>query len=170
MSRIKKGYVFFSLVTATVLLACTLWFFQKTTAYATEYTQGYDVESNDAIGVVGNTEYAPSSIGSEGPDGEEGDTGNTGFSLTFDGESGNFTATLRMLIVLTVLALAPSILIMLTSFTRCVIVLHFTRAAIGTNTAPPNQVLVGLALFLTLFIMNPTFTEVKEKAIDPFDQ
>lgn len=67
-------------------------------------------------------------------------------------------------------SLAPSILIMLTSFTRIIIVLHFVRTAIGTQTAPPNQVLVGLALFLTLFIMWPTFSQVNEKAIKPLDE
>jgi len=59
---------------------------------------------------------------------------------------------------------------MLTSFTRIIIVLHFTRTALGTQTAPPNQVLIGLAVFLTLFIMAPVFTRVNEEAIIPFDQ
>ena len=77
--------------------------------------------------------------------------------------------SLRILLVLTVISLAPSILIMLTSFTRIIIVLHFVRNAVGTQTAPPNQVLIGLALFLTLFIMNPIFTEINENAIKPFD-
>ena len=69
-----------------------------------------------------------------------------------------------------VISLAPSILVMLTSFTRTIVVLHFTRAAIGTQTSPPNQVLIGLALFLTLFIMWPTFSQVYEKAIVPLDE
>ena len=71
--------------------------------------------------------------------------------------------------MLTVLSLAPSILIMMTSFTRIIIVLHFVRTAIGTQTAPPNQVLVGLALFLTFFIMWPTFQEFNTNAIQPWD-
>ena len=74
---------------------------------------------------------------------------------------------IMMLIVLTVISLAPSILIMLTSFTRIVIVLHFTRAAIGTQTVPPNQVIIGLSLFLTVFVMTPTFTEVYNNAVVP---
>jgi flagellar biosynthetic protein FliP len=74
-----------------------------------------------------------------------------------------------MLLVLTVLTLAPSILIMMTSYTRIIIVLHFIRTAIGTQTAPPNQVLIGLALFLTLFIMWPTFQEINETALQPLD-
>ena len=64
-------------------------------------------------------------------------------------------------------SLAPSILIMLTSFTRIVIVLHFTRAAIGTQTVPPNQVIIGLSLFLTFFVMSPTFTEIYNSALKP---
>ena len=71
--------------------------------------------------------------------------------------------------MLTVISLAPSILIMLTSFTRIIIVLHFVRTAVGTQTVPPNQVMVGLALFLTLFIMNPVFSEINETVIKPFD-
>ena len=79
----------------------------------------------------------------------------------------NMASVLQMLAVLTVISLAPSILIMLTSFTRIIIVLHFTRAALNTQTAPPNQVLVGLALFLTFFIMAPTFNSVYNDAIKP---
>ncbi len=82
-----------------------------------------------------------------------------------DGES--LASVMQILLILTVLSLAPSILIMLTSFTRCVIVLHFVRAAIGTQTVPPNQVLVGLALFLTFYIMAPTFNQVYTDAIEP---
>ena len=79
----------------------------------------------------------------------------------------NMASVLQMLAVLTVISLAPSILIMLTSFTRIIIVLHFTRSALNTQTAPPNQILVGLALFLTFFIMAPTFNSVYNDAIKP---
>ena len=71
--------------------------------------------------------------------------------------------------MLTIISLAPSILIMMTSYTRIIIVLHFLRTAIGTQTAPPNQILVGLALFLTFFIMWPTFQQINEDAIQPLD-
>ncbi len=80
-----------------------------------------------------------------------------------------FRAPIKILLFLTVITLAPSILIMLTSFTRIIVVLHFLRSAIGTQTSPPNQVLIGLALFLTLFIMSPVFTQINEKAIKPLD-
>jgi len=83
------------------------------------------------------------------------------------GDGTDLASVLKMLLVLTVISLAPSILIMLTSFTRIVIVLHFTRAAIGTQTVPPNQIIIGLSLFLTIFVMSPTFTEVYQSAIVP---
>lgn len=78
------------------------------------------------------------------------------------------TGSLQMLFILTILALAPSILIMLTAFTRIIISLHFVRSALGTQQMPPNQVLIGLALFLTFFIMAPTFKTVNEEAIQPY--
>ncbi|GHU40993.1 flagellar biosynthetic protein FliP [Clostridia bacterium] len=95
--------------------------------------------------------------------------GDTGFSLTYNNDGGQFSGTLRILLTLTVLSLAPSILIMMTSFTRIVITLHFVRTAVGTQTSPPNQVMVGLALFLTLFIMSPIFTRINDEAIKPLD-
>ncbi|MCI8891084.1 MAG: flagellar type III secretion system pore protein FliP [Eubacterium sp.] len=93
-----------------------------------------------------------------------------GFWYTWGNEEGGISAPIRMLIVLTVLALAPSIMIMLTSFTRIIIVLHFVRTALGTQSSPPNQVLAGMALFLTAFIMAPTFTQVNDHAIKPLDR
>ncbi len=77
-------------------------------------------------------------------------------------------STLQILIMLTILSLAPSILIMVTSFTRIVVVFHFLRTALGTQTTPPNQVIVGLALFITIAIMSPVFAEVNTKAIKPY--
>ena len=76
--------------------------------------------------------------------------------------------SLQILIILTVLSLAPAILIMTTSFIRIIIVLSFTRTAIGTNQMPPNQVMVGLAIFLTFFTMAPTWTKVNNDALQPF--
>lgn len=90
-------------------------------------------------------------------------------TITSNGDNGSVNGTLRILITLTLIALAPTLLIMLTSYTRIIIVLHFTRAALSTQTAPPNQVLVGLALFLTFFIMRPTLTQVYTEALVPFD-
>ncbi|MDE7313739.1 MAG: flagellar type III secretion system pore protein FliP [Eubacterium sp.] len=104
--------------------------------------------------------------------GEEEETPNysDGLWISWPNEEGGISAPIRMLIVLTVLSLAPAILIMLTSFTRIIIVLHFVRTALGTQSSPPNQVLVGLSLFLTAFIMAPTFSEVNENALKPLDR
>jgi len=77
-------------------------------------------------------------------------------------------SALFALAVLTLLALAPAMLITLTSFTRLIIVFAFLRQAMGTQNTPPNQVLIGLSLFLTFFIMAPTFEQVKELALDPY--
>ena len=90
-------------------------------------------------------------------------------TVTLNGGNGQINGTLRILLTLTLIGLAPTLLIMLTSFTRTIIVLHFTRAALNTQTAPPNQVLIGLALFLTYFIMQPTLSKVYEEAIVPFE-
>lgn len=92
-----------------------------------------------------------------------------GLSVTVNGDNGNLSSTLRILITLTLIALAPTLIIMLTSFTRIIIVLHFTRNALNTQTAPSNQILIGLALFLTFFIMNPVITQINEEAIKPLD-
>ena len=76
--------------------------------------------------------------------------------------------SLQILFLLTVLSLAPAILIMTTSFTRMIVVLSFIRSALATNQMPPNQVLIGLALFLTFFIMAPTWQAVNEQALQPY--
>ncbi|CAM4315827.1 flagellar type III secretion system pore protein FliP [Paenibacillus macerans] len=82
------------------------------------------------------------------------------------GESG--TSSLSIILLITVLSLAPAILVLMTSFTRIVVVLGFVRSSLGTQTMPPNQVLIGLALFLTLFVMSPTLSTVNEVALQPY--
>ena len=91
-------------------------------------------------------------------------------TLTYDNGNGELNGALRILITLTMISLAPLILIMMTSFTRIIIVLHFTRSALNTQTSPPNQVLIGLALILTFFIMEPTLTQVYNEAIIPLEE
>ncbi len=81
--------------------------------------------------------------------------------------TGQLDTSIRLLILLTILSLAPSILIMTTSFIRIVIVLSLLRQAIGTPTVPPNQVIVSLALFLTFFIMKPVFDQINQEALQP---
>lgn len=75
---------------------------------------------------------------------------------------------LKILVMMTVLTLLPSIIMMTTSFTRIIVVFGFLKNAMGTQNAPPNQVLIGLALFLTFFIMMPTYNEINSKAIQPY--
>lgn len=96
--------------------------------------------------------------------------GQFNLNITSNAGSTSLASTLQILLILTIISLAPSILIMVTSFTRIVIVLHFTRTALGTNTTPPNQVLIGLSLFLTFFIMAPTFSQVNTVAVSPLSK
>jgi len=81
---------------------------------------------------------------------------------------GNLDTAIRLLLLLTVLSLAPSILIMTTSFIRIVVVLSVLRQAIGVPQVPPNQVIISLALFLTFFIMKPVFDEINAQALQPY--
>lgn len=78
------------------------------------------------------------------------------------------TLSIQILFLLTILSLAPALLIMVTSFTRIIIVLSFTRNALGTQQMPPNQVLIGLALFITFYIMNPVITDINTNAFQPY--
>ncbi len=92
-----------------------------------------------------------------------------GQALTLDlGEGGQLSGRiLQLLALITVLSLAPSILVMMTSFTRIVVVLSLLRSALGVQQSPPNTVIISLALFMTVFIMTPTLTEVYDTAVAP---
>ena len=90
-------------------------------------------------------------------------------TITYDGGNGSVNGALRILIILTLIAIAPTLIIMMTSFMRIIIVLHFTRQALNTQTAPPNMVLIGIALFLTFFIMQPTLASIYTKAVVPYE-
>lgn len=79
----------------------------------------------------------------------------------------NVTTSVKLLLLLTILSIAPGILILATSFIRIIVVLSFVRTSLATQQMPPNQVLIGLALFLTFFVMAPTFSEVYSEALDP---
>lgn len=89
-----------------------------------------------------------------------------GFKNTSD--PNEVVSAIRVIIILTVLTLAPAILIMMTSFTRIVIVLSFVRQALGTQQLPPNQLLVGLSLLLTFFVMGPFFSTINQNAVQPY--
>lgn len=86
----------------------------------------------------------------------------------FSGLNGGNVPALDMILLITLVALLPSIAVMMTSFTRIIIVLGFTRTAMGTQSTPPNMVLTGIALFLTLYIMSPVLTEINTEAYQPY--
>lgn len=92
-----------------------------------------------------------------------------GLTLDLGNSSTQQTGTsLQLLMLMTVLSMAPAILMLMTSFTRIIIVLSFVRNALGTQQLPPNQVIVGLALFLTFFVMAPTWNQINTNAIQPY--
>lgn len=80
----------------------------------------------------------------------------------------NYVDNIKLLIILTILTLLPSIIIMMTSFTRIIVVFSFLKNALGAQQSIPNQILIGLALFLTIFIMQPVYSEINENAFKPF--
>ncbi len=91
-----------------------------------------------------------------------------GITINPGQEGGDVAPAIKIVSILTILSIAPAILLMMTSFTRIVIVLGFIRLALGTQTMPPNQVLIGLSLFLTFFTMSPILDEIKAQALDPY--
>lgn len=120
--------------------------------------------SVQATGVTPDTGIEEGQTGSVTSD----DNGTTlGLTLNTNSDETTLSGTLQILLIITVISLAPSILVMVTSFTRIVIVLHFVRTAIGTQSSPPNNVLIGLSLFLTIFIMSPVIAQIKTEAYDP---
>lgn len=156
MSKFKKRYCQASFLFAVIVMVFTLVAFIPQDTYAASLPNpGAATQTDNETGTEEDTSAR--------------EDNNNGLSIAVNNDSGSLSGSLKILLFLTVIALAPSILIMLTSFTRIVIVLHFVRAALGTQTVPPNQVLIGLALFLTLFIMSPVFSEINENALKPLD-
>jgi flagellar biosynthetic protein FliP len=98
---------------------------------------------------------------------ENGQFGLPGLSVNF-GKGANLVDTLEVLILFTIITLAPSIIILCTCFTRIIVVLSFMRQAIGTQNMPPNQLLIGFSLFLTAFVMQPTGEKIYYEAIQPY--
>lgn len=131
------------------------------------------VGSENAYATEDSTETATEDVNSEVQDELEldeldDDAGLLGINISSDSES--VSSALQIVILLTVISLCPSILIMLTSFTRIITVMYFTRSALNTQSTPPNQVLIGLSLFLTFFIMSPVFNDIYENAYKPFSE
>lgn len=177
MKKFKKSYCRFSVAFAVFVIAITLLLTgEQDNVYATANTGQAVTDAGQADGSTTDsiTPEDEQRVGNfnvtRGGDVASATSDSTnGLTFIYNNEEGTLSGSIRILLVLTVIALAPSILIMLTSFTRIIIVLHFLRAAIGTQTAPPNQILIGLALFLTFFIMQPTFSSINENAIQPFE-
>lgn len=168
MNKFKKAYCIVSFCIAVLIFGLTLYLsLGSTTVYATAATDQTDqIDQTDPnFDPDSITQFEDSEESSE----DDGDSVVDGLSITYNNDSGSVSSPVKIILFLTVLSLAPSILIMLTSFTRIIIVLHFVRSALGTQTTPPNQILVALALFLTFFIMWPTFQEINENAIQPLD-
>ncbi|WP_174713974.1 flagellar type III secretion system pore protein FliP [Ligilactobacillus salitolerans] len=90
--------------------------------------------------------------------------------LISGGQTGSSSQIVNVFVMMTILSVVPLLLVMMTSFTRIIMVLSFTRSALGTQQNPPNQVLLGLALFLTLFTMKPVYTDIYQDAIKPYNQ
>lgn len=88
--------------------------------------------------------------------------------IGWEGTPQDMSVSMQIMLVLTILSLAPSILIMMTSFTRTVIVISFVKNALGTQNAPPTQVVVGLSLFITFFVMSPVIEDIKVNAYEPY--
>lgn len=91
-----------------------------------------------------------------------------GINIGASSDPKEVSSSIQLLLTLTVLAIAPSILIMMTGFTRIIIILSFLRNALGTQQMPPNQVLIGLALFITLFVMSPVLSDINDNAFQPY--
>lgn len=157
MTKLKKTYCILSLIFAIAVFVAVLFASQNRT---TVYAASMDPDSIDSL----DNTAANTSTGS----GSESDS-KGGLSISINNDEAGVASEVRALLLLTIIAVSPSLLIMLTSYTRIVIVLHFLRTAIGTQTAPPNQILIGLALFLTFFIMWSTFQQINENAIQPLD-
>lgn len=172
MDKFKKTYCKMSVAMAAVMIVCAIVLLAGQSVYATGTENNPPLDYDEAVNGID----VPSVDDIEDPEDERGRvTGSAtsdstnGITFSLNNEEGTLSGSIRILLTLTIISLLPSILIMLTSFTRIVVVLHFLRAAVGTQTSPPNQVLVGLALFLTLFIMQPVFSDINENAIKPFD-
>ncbi len=101
---------------------------------------------------------------------QQATSGSPGVQINFGPGSEAFSLPLRIIIVLTLLAFLPAMVISMTSFTRIIIVTHFLRQALGTQSTPNNQILIGLTLFLTFFVMGPVWDEVYEQAVVPYQQ
>ncbi|TNM69402.1 flagellar type III secretion system pore protein FliP [Streptomyces sp. NP160] len=113
---------------------------------------------------------AGAAAGPQGPAGPVAPTGGAGFTVAVNGIDGTPSTSIVLILAITLLSVAPAMLLMMTAFTKIVVVLSITRNALGLQGVPPNQVLAGLALFLSLFVMAPVITQINTDAVQPFLQ
>ena len=165
MKKIFSGYHLVKVI-CLLLLAGILCLSRKTTALAVSDTPYRD--SNLTGTEEERTNIREPGTSEDADELAELNIANT-MTITYGGDNGSVNGALRILVILTLIAIAPTLIIMMTSFTRIIIVLHFTRQALNTQTAPPNTVLIGIALFLTFFIMQPTITSVYTEAVVPYE-
>lgn len=153
-----------------VVMVLVLLFTDTMTVHATYDDQvlADSVLSNEGTVEENRTYINPSGSAQTAEDLKELNIANN-LTITYDDGNGELAGSLRIMIILTAIALIPILLVMLTSFTRIIIVLSFTRSALNTSQAPPNNVLIAIALFLTFFIMQPIFTQIYDEAVVPFD-
>ncbi len=165
MKRFFSGYHLVKVI-CLLLLAGILCLSRKTTALAVSDTPYRD--SNLTGTTDERTNVRDPGTSEDADELAELNIGNT-VTITYGDGNGSINGALRILMILTLIAVAPTLIIMMTSFTRIIIVLHFTRQALNTQTAPPNTVLIGIALFLTFFIMQPTLTTIYTEAVVPYE-
>lgn len=150
---IRRGCIFGALVVFTIVCCATPLSFAQT--------------ASPTI-VVPTTASNQSSSAPSTPPAKNGEPFRLNIGLEGTGQSGQVSVAVQIVLVMTLLSVAPSIVLLMTTFTRIVIVLGFVRTALGTPTAPSNQIVVGLSLFLTFFLMGPVFDRVQKEALAPY--
>lgn len=149
----KKSIVFILLLMMTIYSS----FFQMRELYAMDYPAGQSFVLTQASPATATPNAAnPIEI--------------PNVNIQIGTEQGNLSSAMQVVIVLTLLALLPAIVLMMTPFTRIIIIFSFIRRALGLQTIPPNQIVIGLSLFLTLYIMNPIFSQIYVNAYIPFSE
>ncbi len=146
------------------LFLCALVFFLPA-AHAQTPASGVIVPATDAVPTA-NAAANPTSAPSTAAKPAEPFRLNIGLEGT--GQQGQVSVAVQIVLVMTLLSVAPSIILLMTTFTRLVIVLGFVRTALGTPSAPSNQIIVGLSLFLTFFLMGPVFDRIQKEALSPY--
>ena len=151
---------------AYALAIFLLWVFTSPAVHAQD-AAGNNVINPSASVSAGNTNTAPAPT-PPGTQSVNADPFRLNIGLEGTGQPGQVSVAVQIVLVMTLLSVAPSLVLLMTTFTRLVIVLGFVRTALGTPSAPSNQIVIGLSLFLTFFLMGPVFERVQSEAISPY--